>query len=64
MDEKIIAMETLRAFFLERRRAILAELDAIERLLDIMPTTAQIRKTYKERGKNHDIMRDEPQPPL
>ena len=36
-----------RRFFMEQRRALLAQVDALERRLGIAPTTADLRKQAK-----------------
>ena len=38
---------TTRAFWLAVREALLALIDAVERLLDYSPTTSQMRKEWK-----------------
>jgi len=40
-----------REFWVGIRQAILMALDAIERMLEITPTTAEIRRQYKQRGE-------------
>lgn len=37
-----------RDYFMEIRRALLMQLDAIERILDITPRTAELRKEAKK----------------
>jgi len=36
-----------REFWMQRRRALLSEIDAIEKALCVHPTTAQIRQRYR-----------------
>jgi len=36
-----------REFWMQRRRALLSEVEAIERALDVRPRTAQLRRRYK-----------------
>lgn len=40
-----------REFWRRRRDALLAEVDAIERLLEMEPRTAELRRQYKQCGK-------------
>jgi hypothetical protein len=39
--------ETLRSYFMERRRSLLTELDNLEKLLGVTPRTSEIRKAQK-----------------
>jgi hypothetical protein len=40
--------DTTLQLFLSMRQALLMQVDALERVLGIMPTTAEIRRLYKE----------------
>lgn len=40
-------IECDRRFFMEQRRALLAQVDALERRLGIAPTTADLRRKQK-----------------
>ncbi len=40
-----------REFWIAIRQALLMALDAIEKLLDMKPTTAEIRRIYKGRNE-------------
>jgi len=46
--------DLLKPFYdwlMQRRRALLTELDEIERLLGISPTTAELRRREKEKSE-------------
>ena len=57
MDEQItqVARQMLeREYLMQVRQALLLQLDAIERVLNITPRTSELRKRERERAKVSD----------
>ena len=55
MDLHIALDEMLRGYFMQRRRALLTELDDLEKLLGISPRTSEIRREHKNTPQQYNM---------